>query len=131
MPATAEELVTQAFADPELAAVLGAGDWYLVGSRIRAFADELSDWDTMLLTPQEPTPEQRAAVRAELGIAPDEVAIVTVANFRSTKGYPDLLDAARLLVDRGLPVRFVIIGQGPMEAEIRSRRSELGLEDRV
>jgi L-malate glycosyltransferase len=77
------------------------------------------------------TPEQRAAVRAELGIAPDEIAIVTVANFRSTKGYPDLLDAARLLVDRGLPVRFVLVGQGPMEAEIKARRAELGLDDRV
>jgi glycosyltransferase involved in cell wall biosynthesis len=77
------------------------------------------------------TPEERAAVRTELGIGPDEVAIVTVANFRGTKGYPDLLAAARLLVDRGLPVRFVIIGQGPMEAEIEARRAALGLEDRV
>jgi glycosyltransferase involved in cell wall biosynthesis len=77
------------------------------------------------------TPEQRAAVRTELGIGPDEIAIVTVANFRGTKGYPDLLAAARLLVDRELPVRFVIVGQGPMEAEIKARRAELGLEERV
>jgi len=77
------------------------------------------------------TAEQRAAVRAELGIAPDEVAAVTVANFRSTKGYPDLLQAAKLLADRNVPVRFVIIGQGPMEAEIRAQRAALGLDDRV
>ncbi|HEY1487642.1 MAG TPA: hypothetical protein VGF84_16160 [Micromonosporaceae bacterium] len=61
MPASTAELVTRAFENPELAAVLSGGDWYLVGSRIRGFADELSDWDTMLLTPQEPTPAQRRA----------------------------------------------------------------------
>jgi glycosyltransferase involved in cell wall biosynthesis len=85
----------------------------------------------LVLADVERGPESRAAVRAELGIAPDEIAIVTVANFRSTKGYPDLLAAARLLVDRGLPLRFVIVGQGPMETEIRARRAELGLDDRV
>jgi glycosyltransferase involved in cell wall biosynthesis len=35
------------------------------------------------------------------------------------------------VVDRRLPVRFVIVGQGPMEAEIRARRAELRLEDHV
>lgn len=76
-------------------------------------------------------PEQRAAVRRELNIAPHEVAVVTVANFRSTKAYPDLLAAAKRLVDRNVPVRFVIIGQGPLEGEIRAQRTALGLDDRV
>jgi L-malate glycosyltransferase len=78
-----------------------------------------------------PTPERRAAMRAELGLAPDEVAIVTVANLRATKGYPDLLTAARSLADRGVKARFVIVGQGPMEAEIRELRDALGLADHV
>ena len=71
--------------------------------------------------------EQREAVRAELGVAPDEVAIATVANLRSTKGYPDLLAAARILLDRGVPVRFFIVGQGPLEAELRALHASLGL----
>jgi glycosyltransferase involved in cell wall biosynthesis len=71
--------------------------------------------------------EQRDLVRAELGIAPDEVAVATVANFRSQKGYPDLLAAARVLADRGVPARFIVVGQGPLEGEIRALHASLGL----
>jgi GNAT superfamily N-acetyltransferase len=73
----------------------------------------------------------RDEVRAELGIGADEIVIGTAANFRPQKDYPNLLAAARLLVDRGLPVRFVAVGQGPQEAEVRRRRAELDLEEHV
>ena len=62
---------------------------------------------------------ERDAVRAELGIGPDELLAVTVANFRAPKGYPDLFEAARLVDRRGVPVRFVVIGQGPLEDDLR------------
>jgi glycosyltransferase involved in cell wall biosynthesis/predicted N-acetyltransferase YhbS len=74
---------------------------------------------------------QRAAVRAELGLGDDEVVIGTVANFRPQKDYPNLLQAARLLVDRGVAARIVAVGQGPDEAAIRALRSDLGLDDTV
>jgi glycosyltransferase involved in cell wall biosynthesis/predicted N-acetyltransferase YhbS len=73
----------------------------------------------------------RDAVRAELGIGLDEIVIGTVANFRPQKDYPNLLKAARLLADRQVPVRFVAVGQGPQEAEIRKLHDDLGLGDRV
>ena len=46
----------------------------------------------------------REAVRAELGIGLDEIVVGTVANFRPQKDYPNLLQAARLLADREVPV---------------------------
>ena len=70
---------------------------------------------------------ERDAVRAELGIGDDELLAVTVANLREKKGYPVLLDAARRVVDAGAPVRFVAAGQGPLEAELRARITELDL----
>jgi len=73
----------------------------------------------------------RDAVRAELGIGPDEIVAGTIANFRAQKDYPNLLAAARLLVDRGWPGRIVAIGQGPLEEEMRARHTALGLGDRV
>ena len=73
----------------------------------------------------------RQAVRAEFGIGDDEFVVGTVANFREQKDYPNLLDAARLLVDRGVPVRFVAVGQGPLETEMRARSNELGLRENV
>ncbi len=73
----------------------------------------------------------RATVRTALGLRTDDVVVGTVANLRAQKDYPTLLDAARLLVDRGVAFRLVAVGQGPLEREITSRRDELGLGDHV
>jgi glycosyltransferase involved in cell wall biosynthesis/GNAT superfamily N-acetyltransferase len=77
----------------------------------------------------------RAELRAELGIGGDELVIATVANFRPQKDYPNLLRAARALLDRWPadrpPVRLVAVGQGPDETAIRSLHGELGLGDRA
>ena len=42
----------------------------------------------------------RAEERGRFGIADDEIVIGTVANLRATKGYPDLLAAAREVTRR-------------------------------
>ena len=73
----------------------------------------------------------RMAVRTALGLRTDDALVGTVANLRAQKDYPTLLDAARLLVDRGVAFRLVAVGQGPLEREITSRRDELGLGDHV
>lgn len=73
----------------------------------------------------------RATVRAELGLAPDELVVGTVANYREQKDYPNLLAAARLLADRGVRVRFVAVGQGPLADEVEALCDSLGLADRV
>lgn len=73
----------------------------------------------------------RAAIRAELHLEPEEFVIGTVANFRAQKDHPNLLAAARLLADRDVPVRIVVVGQGPLEAETRALHASLGLGDRV
>ena len=75
-------------------------------------------------------PEARRDVRTELGIPPDDVLVVTVANLRSEKGYDVLIDAAGLLAERGLPVRFAAAGQGSQRAELMARHRRLALGDR-
>jgi glycosyltransferase involved in cell wall biosynthesis len=74
--------------------------------------------------------EVRAAVRAELGVPDGELLVLTVANLRPEKGYDVLLDAARSVVDRGLPVRFAAVGRGPLADELADRHRALGLGDR-
>jgi glycosyltransferase involved in cell wall biosynthesis len=73
---------------------------------------------------------ERDKVRLELGVRPDQVVICTVANLRWHKGYPDLLTAARAVIDHGCDVVFLAVGQGPLEADIQARHLELGLGDR-
>jgi glycosyltransferase involved in cell wall biosynthesis len=70
-------------------------------------------------------------VRSELGIPDDAPLVGTVANFRPSKGHAILLDAA-LIVREAVPdVRFVLVGLGPLEAEIRRRARDLGLQGTV
>ena len=65
------------------------------------------------------------------GIGANELVIATIANFRAQKDYPNLLAAARQLIDRGVAARIVAIGQGPLEAEMRAMHDQLGLGKRV
>ena len=75
-------------------------------------------------------PRTRAEVRAELGVPDGDLVVLTVANLRPEKGYDTLLDAARLVVDRDLPVRFVSVGRGSEEEAMTVRHRALGLGDR-
>jgi glycosyltransferase involved in cell wall biosynthesis len=72
----------------------------------------------------------RDDVRAELGVEPDTHLAVTVANLRASKNYPGLLAAARIVLDRGVPVRFVAAGQGQLQEEIAALHRSSGLGDR-
>ena len=73
----------------------------------------------------------REEVRRELSIEEHEVLVGTVANYRGQKAYPDLLHAARKVLDHDPRVRFVAVGQGPLEREIRRLHSDLQLGDRL
>jgi len=73
---------------------------------------------------------ERAAVRAELGLDRTALVVGTVANLRAQKAYPDLLEAAVQVVEQLPDVRFVAVGQGPLEMEIRARHARLGLGNR-
>lgn len=73
---------------------------------------------------------EREQVRAELGLAPDDVAVATVANYRAQKAYPDLLAAARKVLDEHPEARFLAVGQGPLRTQIEAEHARLGLGDR-
>ena len=74
---------------------------------------------------------ERTAVRRELGVADDTVLLGTVANYHPKKDWPNLLAAARTLVDRGVAMKMCAVGQGPLENEVTALRDELGLQDVV
>ncbi len=73
----------------------------------------------------------RSSIRNELGVTPDEFVVGTIANFRAQKDYPNLLEAARLLKERGVPIRIIAVGQGPLEEEMRALHDSMALGDRV
>lgn len=75
--------------------------------------------------------EARDATRAEFGIGPTTVVVGTVANYHPKKDWPNLLNAARLLADRGHDVQFLLVGQGPLQAEVEALHEQLNLQGKV
>jgi glycosyltransferase involved in cell wall biosynthesis len=72
---------------------------------------------------------EREQAREQLGLDPDDVLVATVANFREKKDYPTLLAAAARCADHPR-LRFVAIGQGPLDGELRRLHEAHGLGDR-
>ena len=79
-----------------------------------------------------PSPEEVHSVRQQSGLG-DELAIITVGRMSLEKGHANLLSAIALLEDRpGLPPhRFVLVGDGQEEANLRRQAASLAIEDRV
>jgi glycosyltransferase involved in cell wall biosynthesis len=70
-------------------------------------------------------------VRAELGIAEDALVVGVVANLRALKGHRYLLQAAVRIRAEVPGVRFLLVGHGPAEQELRRLTSDLGLDETV
>jgi glycosyltransferase involved in cell wall biosynthesis len=74
----------------------------------------------------QPLPDA-SALRKELGIAPNEHVIGEVSSLVPHEGIGTLLEATRLLKDRGLLVRTLIVGDGPERPALQRQAADLGL----
>lgn len=109
----------------------------------RFIADQLASWGvskerlevipSTVPLPDEKllTPEHREAVRARLGISSQTKLIGNIAALVGHKDHATLLRTAKVLAERRPDVRFVILGDGELKANLLSLRRELGLEDKV
>lgn len=75
--------------------------------------------------------EAGSALRARLGIPADAPVMGTVAVFRAQKRLPDWIRVARSVADSLPDARFLLVGAGPVEDEVRAAIAETGLGDRV
>ena len=74
--------------------------------------------------------DEVAEVRRELGIAPDEFVAGTVTRLHESKGNCYLVDAARRVVDQHPHARFLLVGEGPLRADLEAQAKRLKLGDR-
>ena len=72
----------------------------------------------------------REDARRELGLSDDHIVGTIVANFREQKDYPTLLRAASKALREEPSLRFLSVGQGPLESAVEGEHQRLGLEDR-
>lgn len=72
-----------------------------------------------------------AAVRAELGLSPEDVVFGHVGRFSPMKNQLFLIDVAGEVLRREPRAIFLFIGDGPLRASVERRAKETGLETRV
>lgn len=75
--------------------------------------------------------ETENRLRREFGLADDMPTMLTMARLEKQKNIILLVEAMRVLRDRGLPCRLIIGGEGTEREPIEKLRHEYGLEDRV
>lgn len=76
-------------------------------------------------------PGQGHRFREELGIQPDEPLVGNVAHLVDHKGQRYFLDAMPEILGEFPTARFVLVGEGELESELRQQAARLGLGDRV
>jgi glycosyltransferase involved in cell wall biosynthesis len=74
-----------------------------------------------------PDAAARESVRRELGLEPDEVAVLCVARLFRVKGVDQLLDAWHVVEGRASRGRLLVAGDGPERAALEGQVERLGL----
>lgn len=76
-------------------------------------------------------PSARPILRESPGLPSNKTIVGMVSVLRSWKGHDDFLDAAKILVDSGTEVHFVIAGDGPGQARLLEGIASRGLQTAV
>jgi glycosyltransferase involved in cell wall biosynthesis len=69
-----------------------------------------------------------AALKASLGIKPGEHVVGLVSSLVAHEGIGTLLEAVKILGDRGVRTRALIVGDGPERTALQRQAAELGLD---
>lgn len=70
-------------------------------------------------------------LRSELGLAPDQIVVGTVAFMRRYKALDNFLLVAQIVLQQRPDVRFLVVGDGPQHPKIAQMVHDLKLTDRV
>lgn len=74
---------------------------------------------------------ETVALRSRYAIPDGRAIILYVGRLDKVKNLPRLLDAFRLVIDEGLDLQLLMVGDGLLDAELRQQATTLSLEERV
>ena len=75
-----------------------------------------------------PTEHRRQQMRTALGIEPHEQMVLMVGALTERKGHNSLFSAAYMLQERGVRLRYVVCGDGSLQANLEAQVRTLGLQ---
>lgn len=74
---------------------------------------------------------ETVALRSRYAIPDGRAVILYVGRLDKVKNLPRLLDAFKLVIDEGLDLQLLMVGDGSLDAELRQQAKMLSLEKRV
>ena len=75
-----------------------------------------------------PLPDDQEQLKASLGIKPGEHVVGLVSSLVAHEGIGTLLEAVKILGDRGIPTRALIVGDGPERPALQRQAAALGID---
>ncbi|MBE7022078.1 MAG: glycosyltransferase [Ruminococcaceae bacterium] len=75
--------------------------------------------------------EEKAAARTRLSIKPEETVFGIFGRLEPVKGHKYFIKAARQVIREGASAKFLIVGSGSLEKELKERVTRYGLDDYV
>jgi len=78
-----------------------------------------------------PSERRGSEVREKLGLGKDEFVLVCVARLSGQKGIDILLQAMARVLRDGVPCKCIIVGDGPLKAQLLQHASTIGLSGHV
>jgi len=85
--------------------------------------------DTAAYSPHATTPSERAETRISLNVADDDFMLTMVAELAAVKRHTHLFKALSKTADNSVVV--VLVGDGPLESQLRKTAARLGVSSRV
>jgi glycosyltransferase involved in cell wall biosynthesis len=76
----------------------------------------------------QPLPDDQGKLRASLGIKPGQHAVGLVSSLVAHEGIGTLLEAVKILNDRGVRTRALIVGDGPERPALQRQAAALGID---
>jgi glycosyltransferase involved in cell wall biosynthesis len=66
-----------------------------------------------------------------LGIGDQEIILIVVASLKTLKGHIVLFNAFHKVLKKHLNIKLLVVGEGPLKEELKSRAEEIGIASRI
>lgn len=85
------------------------------------------------VSPDKTAPEESIVktLKSELGLSMGECVFLTVGRLEERKGHKFVLNAVKDLIERGVKVKYLIIGDGPVKSRLENEITRLNLSSNV
>lgn len=77
------------------------------------------------------SPNEKEALKKKCNISKDEKVIGILARLEKVKGHEYFIDSAKIILDKNIKAKFLILGTGSEEENLKKKVKELGLEDKI